>query len=64
MNKPELIALIADNAKFIPTAPPLNKPKTEESAEIARPGDEFLAKDGKIKTGHCNKIDKTVPFVV
>lgn len=24
------------NAKFIPPAPPLNKPKTEESAEIER----------------------------
>ena len=52
------------NAKFIPPAPPLNKPKTEESAEIARLVDEFLAKGGKIKTGHGNKIDKTVPFVM
>ena len=52
------------NAKFIPPAPPRHHPKTEESAEIARLVDEFLAKGGKIKTGHGNKIDKTVPFVM
>ena len=52
------------NAKFIPPAPPLNKPKTEESAEIERLVQEFLAKGGKIKTGQGNKIDKTVPFVM
>lgn len=34
------------NAKFMPPAPPLNKPKTEESAEIERLVQEFLAKGG------------------
>lgn len=52
------------DAKFAAPNPPRHKPKTEESAEIARLVDEFLAKGGKIKTGHGNKIDKTVPFVM
>jgi len=52
------------DAKFIPPAPPRHQPKHEESAEIAQLVDEFLAKGGKIKTGHGNKIDKTTPFVM
>ena len=52
------------DAKFIPPSPPRHQPKHEESAEIARLVDEFLAKGGKIKTGHGNKIDKTTPFVM
>jgi len=52
------------DTKFIPPSPPRHQPKHEESAEIARLVDEFLAKGGKIKTGHGNKIDKTVPFVM
>ena len=52
------------NAKFRPPCPPLYKPKVEESEEISRLVDEFLAKGGKIKTGHGNKIDKTIPFVM
>lgn len=52
------------DSKFRPPTPPLNKIKIEESEEIARLVDEFLAKGGKIKTGHGNKIDKTVQFVM
>lgn len=36
------------DAKFRPPSPPRHKPKTEESAEIARLVDEFLAKGGEI----------------
>ena len=43
------------DSKFRPPTPPLNKIKIEESEEIARLVDEFLAKGGKIKTGHGNK---------
>jgi len=52
------------DAKFRPPSPPRHKPKTEESAEIARLVDEFLAKGGKITTGHGNKIDKANTFLV
>lgn len=52
------------DAKFAAPNPPRHKPKTEESAEIARLVDEFLAKGGKIKTGQGNKIDKTTQFVM
>lgn len=52
------------DAKFIPPSPPTHKPKHEESAEISRLVDEFLAKGGKIKTGQGNKIDKTTQFVM
>ena len=52
------------DAKFIPPSPPRHQPKHEESAEIARLVDEFLANGGKIKTGHGNKIDKTTQFVM
>jgi len=52
------------DAKFAAPNPPRHKPKHEESAEIARLVDEFLAKGGKIKTGQGNKIDKTTQFVM
>lgn len=52
------------DAKFIPPSPPRHQPKHEESAEISRLVDEFLAKGGKIKTGYGNKIDKTTQFVM
>lgn len=52
------------DAKFAAPNPPRHQPKHEESAEIERLVQEFLAKGGKIKTGQGNKIDKTVPFVM
>ena len=52
------------DAKFAAPNPPRHKPKTEESAEIARLVDEFLAKGGVIKTGHGNKIDKQQTFII
>ena len=52
------------DAKFAAPNPPRHKPKTEESAEIERLVQEYLAKGGKIKTGHGNKIDKTTQFVM
>ena len=57
----KLTELLGKNAA---PAPPRHTPKTAESAEIQRLVDEFLAKGGVIKTGHGNKIDKTVPFVM
>jgi len=52
------------NAKFIPPAPPRHTPKTAESAEIALLTEEYLAKGGKIKTGHGNNLDKPNTFLV
>lgn len=52
------------DAKFAAPNPPRHQPKHEESAEIQRLVDEFLAKGGKIKTWHGNKIDKQQTFII
>jgi hypothetical protein len=52
------------DAKFRPPSPPLYKPKTEESLEIARLTQEFEAKGGKIKKDNANPSSKTDTFLV
>jgi len=52
------------NAKFRPPMPPLYKPKTEESLEIARLTQEFEANGGKIKSDNAKPCAKTDTFLV
>lgn len=52
------------DARFAAPNPPRHKPKTEESAEIERLAQEYLAKGGTIKTGTGNSLDKKQTFAI
>lgn len=52
------------DTKFAAPNPPRHKPKTEESAEIERLVQEYLAKGGTIKTGTGNSLDKKQTFAI
>ena len=52
------------DAKFAAPNPPRHKPKTEESSEIERLVQEYLAKGGTIKTATGNSLDKKQTFAI